>query len=138
MQDALGPSAEDPRLQLSPELGAAATRQWLTTTRTAPRTRRTSGFARDVARVLAHQLQLPVKAEVRTQDGLFSMDLALTWQDRCGGGKGIKDHLLLIPRGWVSAWHLLHIASVLGAVGSMLSLGPAPSCMSCGMQASGS
>lgn len=127
VQDALGPSAEDPRLQLSPELAAAVTRQWLTTTRTAPRARRASGFARDVARVLAHQLQLPVKAEVRTQDGLFSIDLALTWQDRCGGGKGTgEERLLLMPRGWVSPWHVLHIASVLRwRRRSMLSLTPA-------------
>lgn len=122
VQDALGPSAEDPRLQLSPELGAAVTRQWLTTTRTAPRARRASGFARDVTRVLAHQLQLPVKAEVRTQDGLFSIDLALTWQDRCGGGKGTGEEQ---GAGRQRGMSCTLPPSLAGAGGSMLTLSPA-------------
>lgn len=82
MQDALGPASQLPVLQLSPQLAAAVQRQWLTTTRRSPVSRRGSGFAADVARVLRHQLGRRVRGEARTSDGLFSIDLALTWNGR--------------------------------------------------------
>jgi hypothetical protein len=55
-------------------------RQWLVATRRSPKSRRGSAFAADVARVLRGQLGLAVREEARTQDGLFSIDLALDWQ----------------------------------------------------------
>lgn len=93
MQDAFGPAADAPRLQLSRELAAAVKRQWLVATRRSPKSRRSSAFAADVARVLRDQLGLTVRGEARTQDGLFSIDLALDWQGRWvksarAGGRG--------------------------------------------------
>jgi hypothetical protein len=78
-QDAFGPAAAAPELQLPPALAAAVQRQWLTTTRRSPLSKRGSGFAGDVSRVLRDQLGLRVGAEKRTSDGLFSMDLLTTW-----------------------------------------------------------
>lgn len=83
----MGPAADVRHLQLSPDLSAAATRQWLATTRRSPRSRRSSGFAADVAGVLREQLGLRVQQEQRTADRLFSIDLALTWNGRWGGGR---------------------------------------------------
>jgi hypothetical protein len=79
VQDAFGPAAAAPELQLPPALAAAVTRQWLTTTRRSPVSKRSSGFASDVARVLRDQLGCRVAVEGRTSDGLFSIDLMLTW-----------------------------------------------------------
>lgn len=81
-QDGFSTAGLPPPAWLPPGLLAAARRQWLFSNRRSPGRR--SNLQADVCAVLARQLGLAVSQERLTDDGLFSIDIAVAWKGRCG------------------------------------------------------
>jgi hypothetical protein len=71
-----------PPATLPPKLMAAAMRQWMFSNRRSPGWR-PSRLQASVAAVLAQGLGLALQQEVLTDDGLFSIDVAVEWKGRC-------------------------------------------------------
>lgn len=80
-QDAYSGSGVPPPASLPPKLMAAATRQWMFSNRRSPGWR-PSRLQAAVAAVLAAGLGLEVQQEALTEDGLFSIDVAVEWKGR--------------------------------------------------------
>jgi hypothetical protein len=81
-QDAFSGTGMAPPATLPPKLMAAATRQWMFSNRRSPGWR-PSRLQASVAGVLANGLGLVVQQEAITEDGLFSIDVAVEWKGRC-------------------------------------------------------
>ncbi|WIA37950.1 hypothetical protein OEZ86_001327 [Tetradesmus obliquus] len=81
LQDAYSGSGVPPPASLPPKLMAAATRQWMFSNRRSPGWR-PSRLQAAVAAVLAAGLGLEVQQEALTEDGLFSIDVAVEWKGR--------------------------------------------------------
>jgi hypothetical protein len=81
-QDAFSGTGMAPPATLPPKLMAAATRQWMFSNRRSPGWR-PSRLQASVAGVLSNGLGLAVQQEAITEDGLFSIDVAVQWKGRC-------------------------------------------------------
>jgi hypothetical protein len=81
-QDAFSGTGMMPSATLPPKLMAAATRQWMFSNRRSPGWR-PSRLQASVAGVLGQGLGLTVQQEALTDDGLFSIDVAVEWKGRC-------------------------------------------------------
>lgn len=81
LQDAYSTAGLSPPVSLPSALMLAATRQWMFSNRRSPCSSRSS-LQSAVVRVLEVGLGLHVDQELLTDDGLFSIDAAVTWKGR--------------------------------------------------------